>query len=599
MSASQFNHNGRQNSFHQICTTTDCSLFDLLKLLDRGGKAGLPAGIVLILDETGRLKGTITDGDVRRALLKHRDLDFPITNLIRKDPVTFPDNYTINQILEELPKELEKRNRPSKKYLSKIILVDAQNRPTRIIDYHQLWEQKVATHRHLVVVGLGYVGLTMALALSDVGFLVTGIDTDPTKLEMLRKGESYIHERGIQELLREQLMHNFRVSSDLPEEGDVFIISVGTPVVNNGHQPEPSLSYLQHAVEMVSKRLKPGNLVVLRSTVPVGTCREFVLTELEKLSGLKCGIDFHLSFAPERTAEGQALKELRELPQVIGGFNEDSTEATVALFKELTHTIVRAESLEAAEMVKLINNSFRDYIFAFSNHVARIANKFNIDINAVIKAANKGYPRDRVPLPSPGVGGPCLTKDPFIFASVAEKYQLSGQPFQMARQINQEMHNLVVSNVLSLLQMVGKEPSISRILVCGLAFKGHPETGDLRNSSAVEIAQLFKGKVGEVFGYDPVASQEEIANLGLIPASIPSDFEHKDAVLFLNNHKSFEKINVFEMTRKLNATPIIYDGWGIFRAAEILNTKECIFAGLSFFKSSIKHTYESIGSHTR
>ena len=577
------------NNLEQIISKTDATLKEVLSKLDIGGKVGLPAGIVLITDASGKLSGTVTDGDVRRSLMAGSSMETSVANIMNSDPIYFRDDLTISQILDELPKALTRKNRPSKDYLSKIVLVDKDEKPSRILDYHQLWEQRVATHRHLVVVGLGYVGLTMALALADVGFKVTGIDVDEDRLKQLQSGTSYVHEVGINELLREQIDKNFFVQKELPEDGDVYIISVGTPVVPNPNsgKPEPILTYLQSAVDTISTKLRRGDLVILRSTVPVGTCRKFVKEELESKTDLICGIDFHLSFAPERTAEGKALKELRELPQIIGGYDPDSTEATVALFKELTKTIVRVDSLESAEMAKLVNNSFRDYVFAFTNHVAQMAHAYNININEVVHAANEGYPRDKVPLPSPGVGGPCLTKDPHIFASVAEKVNLSGDTFELSRRVNTSMHPYVVENVLSLLRKCGKDPKQAKVLVCGLAFKGHPETGDLRNSTSIEIFEMLRPEIGEIFGYDPVATHDEIREFNIEPKSVPEGFKGMDAVVFLNNHKSFEKIDVFNMVRSLNDKPLIYDGWGMFRFEEFLNTRPCIFAGLSFYKSSI------------
>jgi UDP-N-acetyl-D-mannosaminuronic acid dehydrogenase len=577
------------NKLEEIISGTESTLKDILYRLDIGGKLGLPAGIVLVTDKEGKLKGTVTDGDVRRALIRGSNMDTPVSQFMNHDPIFFRDYFTIGQILDELPKELSKKNRPSKNYLSKIVLVDENLRPTRLLDYHQLWEQKVATHRHIVIVGLGYVGLTLALVLADIGFQVTGIDVDEARLMQLKRGISYVHEVGINELLREQISKNFNVQKDIPEDGDVYIISVGTPVMHNpvSGKSEPILTYLQSAVGTIATKLRRGDLVILRSTVPVGTCRKFVKEEFERLTGLICGIDFHLSFAPERTAEGRALKELRELPQIIGGYDSDSTEATVALFKELTKTIVRVDSLESAEMAKLINNSFRDYVFAFTNHLAQLASVYNININEVVHAANEGYPRDKVPLPSPGVGGPCLTKDPHIFASVAEKVNLSGDIFKMSRRVNTSMHHYVKENVLTLLSECGKDPKKAKLLVCGLAFKGNPETGDLRNSTAIEIFELLRPEVGEIYGHDAVATFDQIREFNIEPRDLPEGFAGMDAVIFLNNHKSFEKVDVFNMVRSLNENPLIYDGWGLFRYKEFLNTRPCIFAGLSFYKSSI------------
>jgi UDP-N-acetyl-D-mannosaminuronic acid dehydrogenase len=381
-----------------ICVTKESPITEVLEKQNNSAKEGLPGGIALVVDEGGKLIGTITDGDVRRAFLASKSFDLTARDVMRDSPIYFDEHLSYGEILENIPKELGKKGRSHAKFLGKIILVDKEQRPTRVFDYHQLWEQRVATHRHIVVMGLGYVGLTLALVLADEGFMVTGVDVDQKRVDALNAGDSYIHEIGLPQILREQLNKNFFATTQMPADGDVFIISVGTPVKKDEQGRSVLITdYIEQASRKIGEHIKPGNLVILRSTVPIGTSREFVAPILEKASGLRAGADFHLAFAPERTAEGKALQELRELPQIVGGINADSVEATVALFRELTASIVRVESLESAEMAKLINNTFRDVVFSYANHVAQIAAHFNIDVVNTINAANQGYPRDRVP----------------------------------------------------------------------------------------------------------------------------------------------------------------------------------------------------------
>ncbi|MEQ6123451.1 nucleotide sugar dehydrogenase [Pseudotenacibaculum sp. MALMAid0570] len=567
----------------------DTKLIDILSIFEKAYSNQLPSNLALVVDEDSKLIGSITEGDIRRSLLKNNELSTPAERIMEENPIVFNERMTTEEVLESLPEELSKRNRRSRKYLSKIIFVDDNNVPTKVIAYHQLWELKVASHRHIVVIGLGYVGLTMAVVMADSGFLVTGVEIDSTKIEMLNRGESYVQEVGINDLIKKQIGKNFRVSESIPEDGDVFIISVGTPIkVSDSGSKLPIMEYLEDTCNKVGRKLKRGNLVVLRSTVPIGTSRNFVKSKLEEISGLKCGIDFQLSFAPERTAEGKALKELCSLPQIIGGFDKDSVNATAAIFRDITPVIVKVDTLEAAEMIKLINNSFRDYVFAYANQMAIIASEFNINVVDVINAANKDYPRDPVPLPSPGVGGPCLTKDPHIFASVTDMFDIDGQIFKHSREINESMHDLVAKNVIDQLKKLGKNPKESKILICGLAFKGNPETGDIRNSSSIEIAELMKGSVDSVYGYDAVALKEEVEEYGVVFLELEKAFKGKDAVLFLNNHRSFETMNIYKYIHQMNEKPIIYDGWNLFREKDILSIRECTYMGLSFVKNSIR-----------
>lgn len=563
---------------------------EVFQKFEENAQLGLPTGIVVLADNDKRVIGSITEGDIRRAILKGCSLDSKVEEIAQKKPILFEAGMTYKDILNELPRELETRGRKSKKYLGKIIIVNQDGTLSRVLDYHQLWEQRVATHRHVVVIGLGYVGLTLAMVLAEEGFLVTGVDADEKKINRLKSNNSYVFENGLPEILREQLGKNFIPTTNLPEDGDVFVISVGTPVssIKPGESPAPNLKYIELVSEQVGSRLKQGNLVILRSTVPIGTCRNTVIPIIEKHSGLECGKDFHLAFAPERTAEGKALKELRSLPQIIGGFNEESVEATAALFRELTPTIVRVSSLEAAETVKLINNSFRDLIFAYANHVTQLISSFNIDVFEVINAANQGYPRDPVPLPSPGVGGPCLTKDPYIFARVAKDQPSKMTLFEHGRIANESMHSFLVERLETVLASVGKQLENSSVLICGLAFKGHPETGDIRNSSAVEIYHILENRVGQIYGHDPVAEQADIIEEGINFVDLYEGFKDVDAVLFLNNNRFYEKLDIFKMTRLLAEKPIILDGWSLFRADEILSIRPAIYMGLSHIKSSIE-----------
>lgn len=565
------------------------SILDVYKVFEKVSQEALPTGIAVLTNDNGEVIGTVSDGDLRRAILNGSKLNNPVEQIATPDPICFNEKLSYREILDQLPNELKKRGRKSQKYLGKIIIIDDDNKLKRVLDYHQLWEQKVATHRHIVVMGLGYVGLTLAAVFSEVGFLVSGVDPDENKISRLEKRDSYVHEPGINEILKEQIGKNFHPYRSIPEDCDVYVISVGTPVESkNGDKPKPNLKYIRIVSEQVGGKLKPGNLVILRSTVPIGTSQNVVLPLLEKKSGLKCGKDFHLAFAPERTAEGRALRELRELPQIIGGYNEDSMEATAALFRELTPNIVRVSSLEAAEMAKLVNNTFRDLIFSYANQTAQIASHFNIDVNEVIKAANLGYTRDPVPLPSPGVGGPCLTKDPYIFSDVANSLDISTTLFDLGRNINESMHSYIVEKLERQFLSLGKSLKDSKILICGLAFKGYPETGDIRNSSALEIYKQLKDKCPNISGHDPVAEKADIIAEGIESVDLFEGFEDIDAVLFLNNHPYYAKLDIYKMLRAMNENPIIFDGWNLFHADDIIKYKPCLYLGLSLVKSSIK-----------
>jgi nucleotide sugar dehydrogenase len=564
-----------------MCVRENASMWDVLRAQQSAADAGLPAGIALVVDKAGSLKGVITDGDIRRALLRDQSMHVTAGTAMERDPILFLDGTSFGDVARRLPIELRRRGRRSRRFLGKIVLVDHEGRPTRVLDYHQLWEQRVATHRHVAVVGMGYVGLTLALILSNAGFTVTGVESDPVRANQLRDGHSYVHESGIEALLQEALRSNFTIADEVPSDSDVFIIAVGTPVDRCGPEdvPQADLGSLRAAVEAVGHRLMPGGLVVLRSTVPVGTTRGVVKPILEQRSGLRGGIGFHLAVAPERTLEGKALEELCTLPQIVGGLDDDSVNAAAALFRETTSAIVRLDSLEAAELAKLINNSFRDLTFAFANELAITFAPHGLDIAAVIQAANRGYPRGLVPLPSPGVGGPCLTKDPYLLATGLAA---------AGRAVNESMPDFVVASVVDQLRSVGKIVANCSVLVCGMAFKGKPETTDMRQSTSLHIVRKLAEHVGSIYVHDPVVPASQLIEQGLMPVDLSTAFTDRDAALFLTNHPLYGTISIAEAIRAMREPAVLFDGWGLFRQDDILNAAPSVCLGLGFVRSSLK-----------
>ena len=545
----------------------------------------LPKGIMLVVDENNQLLGTITDGDIRRSFKNKKEATLA-KDIMNKKPLFFSDQDSIEIIKKEIPKRLKNRNKTSRKFLSNIILVDKKNIPTRMIAYHELWKNEVLDNKNVSVIGLGYVGITLSLALADTGMIVFGYDINSEKIKELNEGRIDVHENGLDRLLNEHLDKLFFPSDSLSEDSDVYIVCVSTPVEvnneNNNHQLV--LDYIESATKEISKKLKKGALIILRSTIPIGFTRNHIIPIIEKTSGLKSGLDFKISFAPERTVEGQAMKELRELPQVIGAYDDKSFDDTAKVFSRLTSTIVRVESLEAAEMVKLMNNSFRDYVFAYSNKLSMIASNFNLDITDVIESANRGYPRNTIPYPSPGVGGPCLTKDPYIFSASTE----SGNEnlFYMSRNINDRMHSHVVERIMNQIKLIGKNKASTKILICGLAFKGNPETGDLRNSSSVEVYRIFQRMNVDIYGFDHVIDKDSLLANDIKYHDLNNGIDRFDVIMFLNNHEKNIRLNFFELIRQMNDFPIFFDGWSQFQKQEILKIRKCIYMNLSVCISS-------------
>ncbi len=574
------------NDIKNIFVNKNQSINEILTLMDKIEYGSYLKGIVLVVDKNQALLGTITDGDIRRSYNKIENIT--AEQIMNENPLFFANDLPYEKIINEIPERLQNRKNKFRQFISKIILVDKQNVPTRLISYHELWQKQSVDNKKVTIVGLGYVGLTLSLALADSGLTIYGYDVDNDKIKSLKKGYTKVRENGIEGLLKEYIDKHFFPSNYINNRSNVYIVCVSTPVEynNDANNHNINLDYIKEAIRDIAKVMKKESLIIFRSTIPIGFTRDNLIPEIEQISGYKCGLDFKVSFAPERTVEGMAMSELRELPQVIGGYDDNSFEETSKIFSKLTSTIVKVDSLESAEMVKLINNSYRDYVFAFSNNLSMIASKNNLDINHIINSANKGYPRNPVPSPSPGVGGPCLTKDPFIFSSSLDNK--IHNVFKLSREINQNMHGYIVDRVLNQIKLKGQDATKkAKVLICGLAFKGNPETGDLRDSSSIEIYNLMKKVNIDVYGYDFVAEEIEVVSMGIKYHNIKDGVLGFDVIMFLNNHEMNTKLNFFELIRQMNDQPIFFDGWSQFQKEEILKIRPCIYMNLSSTKSSI------------
>jgi nucleotide sugar dehydrogenase len=289
----------------------------------------------------------------------------------------------------------------------------------------------------------------------------------------------------------------------------------------------------------------------------VGTTRKVVKPILDA-----SGRTFDLAFCPERTLEGKALLELKTLPQVVGGIDASATFRASQLFSFLTPSVVRVNDPETAEMVKLVNNSQRDYIFAFANEVATMCDELGLAAAEVIASGNLGYPRANLPMPGP-VGGPCLEKDPYILAQSLEDYGYRPALTIGARQWNEGLPQRAAAMVAAHHRdTAGAGPA--RIAVAGLAFKGRPETDDLRGSLAIPLIAQLRAQFpdAEFTGWDAVVAPEAIRALGLTPAATLEEAAAGASILVIqNNHECFSRIDLFALSRAMAQPALIYDLW--------------------------------------
>ena len=408
----------------------------------------------------------------------------------------------------------------------------------------------------VLVIGLGYVGLTLAAGLAAAGSRVLGFDLDQDRLEGVRRGEPAFIEPGLAEILTAGSGEHLRVTDSLPDTlPPATVICVGTPVVLDSHRPD--LRALQQVVDDLAARMTPGRLVVLRSTVPVGTTRRVVLPALQERAA-----DVRFAVCPERTIQGQALRELRELPQVIGGLDDASFEAAARLFAPLSPRQVRVSSLEAAELVKLVNNAHTDTIYGFGNEVALLAEVLGLDALEVIRAANVDYPRPDVNRPG-FVGGGCLTKDPYLLmASAAERGHVP-ELVAAARRLNESVPAHQVDRLLRELKDRPEGAPDPRVLVCGLAYKGRPETDDVRGSPALPVIARLRDHGADVVAHDHVVGEAVAADMGVELVDLPTGFAGRDGVIVLTDHPSYAALDARAAVATMRHPGVVVDGWGV------------------------------------
>ena len=413
------------------------------------------------------------------------------------------------------------------------------------------------------IIGLGFVGLTLATIMAKKGFKIYGIEKKKIILKRLKSKKSHFYEPGLDKDIKKILKKKkFTFHSSIPNKKDIntYIISVGTPL---NKSKKIITKHILKTAKIIANQLKDGDCIILRSTVKIGTTRNIVGKILNKT-----GKNFNLAFCPERAVEGAALKELNYLPQIIGGLDNKSVIRAKNIFKRITKKIVTVSSLETAEMIKLIDNSSRDVFFAYANEIARTSESLGLNANEIINCGKLHY--DRTFLASPGlVGGPCLHKDPYIFSESLKNSKTKAEITLMARKINERQPYEIVNQIHNQLKKIKNFSRRPKIAILGLAFKGKPITDDLRGSMSIEVYKALKKKFAnsKFYGFDPIVTKIELKKLGLMPCSNLNDvFRKKDLIIIANNHPIFSNMKIEKLVKILNRPSLVYDFWNHFNA---------------------------------
>ncbi|MGO9103774.1 nucleotide sugar dehydrogenase [Mycobacterium sp.] len=425
----------------------------------------------------------------------------------------------------------------------------------------------------IAVVGFGYIGTVIGAVLADRGWPVTGIDVRQNVVDEINLGKTTVPEPGLYELVSNNVrVGRLRATTDFGvlAENDFVIVTVGTPL---GRDFEPIVDDITAAARAVGEHLHAGHLVILKSTVPPDTTEKLVRPILEETSGLRAGVDFGLAFCPERLAEGQAIRELTSIPIVIGAVEERSARACSTLWR---HTLgvdsIVVDDPRTAEMVKLADNLWIDLNVALANELAKVCDGLGMDVLQVIDAANtmpKVNHSVNILMPSMGVGGYCLTKDPWFVNHLGHSLGLDLAIPRTSRGVNDTMPAYTYELLKQVLADQGKAIGTSRIAVLGIAFKNN--TGDCRLTPTKHIVALLEESGCELSVHDPWVADGEALTVTKIPltADIESAVEDADALVVLAGHRQFHQIPLARLADLVAARCVFLDGRNSFDPAAV------------------------------
>ncbi len=406
---------------------------------------------------------------------------------------------------------------------------------------------KIASREAVVaVVGLGYVGLPLATEFALAGFRVVGFDVDPARIDRINHGNSYIGDVNSAILAGVVAKDLLRATTDeaVLGDADAIVVCVPTPLRKT---KDPDVSYIVDAATRIKAHARPGQLIVLESTTYPGTCEELVAPLLAE-TGLEVGRELFLAFSPERVDPGNKTYSTRNIPKVVGGVNDASTRIAAALYGQVIERVHPVSSTKAAEMVKLLENTFRSVNIGLINEFALICERMGVDVWEVIGAAAT-KPFGFMPFyPGPGLGGHCLPVDPIYLSWKARLLDIEASFIDLAAKINASMPRHVVEKIAAALNDEGKPVRGSRILVLGVAYK--PDVADIRESPALDIIKLLLARGAVVHYADPHVAELHYDGLELVSReATPEALAAADCVVIVANHAAFDYQAVVDHAR--------------------------------------------------
>jgi UDP-N-acetyl-D-glucosamine dehydrogenase len=418
-------------------------------------------------------------------------------------------------------------------------------------EYFAELENRIKTRKAKCgVIGLGYVGLPLGLTLNDAGFDVTGIDIDANRVNAVTSGRSYITDIGDAELGKALAEGRFRATSDLSVIGELDAISICVPTPLRKTK-DPDMSYIISATDAIARELRPGQLIILESTTYPGTTEEVVLPALEA-RGLKVGEDFFLAFSPERVDPGNKNYATRDIPKVVGGVTEECTALATLLYGSAMTKVVPVSSTRVAEMVKLLENTFRSINIALANEIALMCSHMKIDVWEVIKGA-ASKPFGFMPFyPGPGLGGHCIPIDPLYLEWKSKIDGFESRFIGLADKINSGMPRFVAQRALEMMNEKGKALRGARIHLLGVTYK--KDISDSRESPALEVIKLLMGLGADVVYSDPYVPSIKVDGVRIESVEpTPENLRTCDMAIITTDHSAFDYAEI------VRNAPLVFD----------------------------------------
>lgn len=395
--------------------------------------------------------------------------------------------------------------------------------------------------KSICVVGLGYIGLPTAVMFANHGIKVHGVDVNPAAVKSIQEKKLHIEENGLQERLNKAVDEGFLTASTTPQEADVFIVAVPSPINPDN---TANLEYVRQATASIVPFLKKGDLVILESTVPPKTVEHIMLPELIK-ANLEFGIDLFVAHSPERVIPGRIFEELVNNDRIVGGIDDKSAQMTKELYQTFVNGTIHLTDATTAELVKVMENTYRDVNIAFANELAKLAEKLDVNIWEAIKFANY-HPRVNVHFPGPGVGGHCIAVDPWFLVELGGE---TAQIIHLSRNTNDSMPSFTAQKTQAILNQ--NKIAGGKVAVLGLAFKGNVD--DMRESPSTIVIDELQNLGLEVISYDPHIKENKHATQ---TQSLEEATKDADIILVLTDHNEFKALDTAEITVK---SQIVFD----------------------------------------